>query len=226
MSEKITVLVGEHCDFIALGLAALLERQGFTIAAVAKSAETVISLIEEKAPDVALLSMRLPGLKDSEAIKKLRCIAPQLKIVLIAELENTDDAYEALMARAEGLCFKDMDSAQLSSVIRGVHHGGCWIDRRAATQLMNFIQKPPTIPAPVTPPPKVRSGGLSDREREVLQLVVEGLNNSSIATKLCLSIDTVKSHKKRIFEKLEVKDRTEAAVKAIRTGIVQLTTVH
>lgn len=226
MSEKITVLVGEDCDFIALGLAALLERQGFTIAAVAKSAEKVLSLIQETAPDVALLSMRLPGLKDSDAVKKLRCIAPQLKIVLIAEPENTDDAYEALMARAEGLCFKDMDSAQLSTVIRSVYHGGCWIDRRAASQLLNLIQKPATIQTPVTQPLKGRSGGLSDRETQVLQLVVDGLNNSGIATKLCLSIDTVKSHKKRIFEKLEVKDRTEAAVKAIRTGLVQLTTVH
>jgi two-component system, NarL family, response regulator len=157
-------------------------------------------------PDVTLMDMRLPGMDGTEVITAIRLREPGAKFIMLTSFDTRADVETAVAAGAMGFLLKDTSFQEILAAIRRVHGGRSALDPA-------FLDRV----APVTGMPP-----LSRRELEVLQLVAHGYRNQQVATELDVSVSTVKFHLNRIMEKLGAQDRTEAAMMAVRDGVVRL----
>ncbi|MGH9550385.1 MAG: LuxR C-terminal-related transcriptional regulator, partial [Terriglobales bacterium] len=147
---------------------------------------------------------------------------PDVRIIMITTHDRDQDVFAALGAGADGYALKTIGRAELAIALKAVAGGAIWLDRGIAGCVLRSITAATTATASSPQLPKVAerlSNPLSPRELEVLELLVEGLTNHEMAQRLHVSIDTVKSHMRHIMEKLMVSDRTQAAVKAIKSGL-------
>jgi two-component system NarL family response regulator len=205
--SKIGVLLVDDHLAVRLGLTTILNDQ-HDIAVIAEAANGAAALehYESKKPDVVLLDLRLPGMSGVEIIKEMHARFSKPRILVLTTLDREEDIYRSLEAGAKGYLLKDMRKEDLIEAIRTVHNGGHWISAAASTRLAQ----------------RVTHQSLTEREMEILRLIVGGRTNKEIASSLSLSEDTVKWHLKSLFGKLEVNDRTQAAVTAIQRGLVQV----
>jgi DNA-binding NarL/FixJ family response regulator len=154
------------------------------------------------------------GIDATHEIKKAQ---PDIRIIMLTTHESDEDVFAALGAGADAYCLKTIETAELGAVLKTVSTGAAWLDPAIARRVLRSVQPAPT-----------KSGNqsfglvtnLSPRELEVLGLVVEGLSNQQMAQRLVVSNDTIKSHMRHIMEKLLVSDRTQAAVKALKMGLI------
>lgn len=206
--NKIRIMLVEDHQITRIGLRCSLEViEDFKIIAEAEDGKTAVAKAQELNPDVILMDIGLPGLSGIEAVKAI-------KILMLTSHERSEDVYAALSVDCDGYCLKDIDTVQLTAAIRAVHNGGVWLDPGIAKHVVKGHLK-------VGPAKESNNdAGLSERELEVLTLVVEGLSNQEIADRLFVSAETVKTHMRHLMEKLAVSDRTQAAVKALREGLV------
>ncbi len=223
---KITVLLVEDHHVCRMGIKLLLEQAAdIVVLGEATNGEEAVSMAGQMSPDIILMDLGLPGMDGLKATQLIREQAsPQSRIVMLTSHTSEDDVFAALSAGAQGYCTKDTDGARLRAAIDVVHNGGVWLDPLVASRVLKALpemSKMATAPAGnVKGRLSHNSEELSEREIEVLKLVVEGLSNAEIAERLILSPETIKSHLRRIMGKLAVSDRTQAAVKALRSGIV------
>jgi len=152
------------------------------------------------------MDLRLPGMGGVEATIAIRKEFPNARIIVLTTFDTDEDIYRAIQSGAQSYLLKDTPDDQLAETIRAVHAGNPLLPAKVAERLAARRQRP----------------DLSEREMEVLQMLLKGFSNKEIGTVLCISEDTVKAHLKTLFVKLAVKDRTEAAISAIRHGIVHL----
>lgn len=200
------MLVDDHPAF-RKGMAALIESEpGFEVAAEADNGNDALTLYREKKPDVVLMDLRLPQLGGVEATIAIRKEFPDARIIVLTTFDADEDIYRALQSGAKSYLLKDTPEDELATVIRSVYVGQSVLPPKVA-ELFAARQKRPN---------------LTNRELDVLQSLVKGRSNKEISAALFVSEDTVKSHLKSLFAKLGVKDRTEAAITAIRHGIVHL----
>lgn len=170
----------------------------------------------ELKPALVLMDILLPGFDGIEATKQIKAALPQTRVLMLTTFERSEDVFAALGAGADGYCLKTIDGPQLHNAIRAVAQGAAWLDAGIAKRVLDGVGK-----TPVAPKAQDKSKfALSAREVEVLQLIVEGLSNQEIADRLTVSAETVKTHVRHVMEKLVVSDRTQAAVKALRQGLV------
>jgi DNA-binding NarL/FixJ family response regulator len=159
-----------------------------------------------------------------EATKQIKEKAPGVRVIMLTSHKSDQTIFAALSAGANGYCLKNIAAQQLSSVIKMVADGAVWLDPGIANRVLSAYSavEAPQAVAKAAPMPKQQktSISLSPRETEVLRLVADGLSNQKIAERLGLGLETVKTHMRHIMEKLAVSDRTEAAVKAMKQGIV------
>lgn len=208
------VIADDH-ELVRAGLRKMLTgQQGLEVVGEAVNGREALELCRRLQPDLALIDVRMPemdGLATCRAIKK-EC--PATSVILITIHENPDYLLEALKAGTAGYLFKDVTQSELINAVWQVLRGESILDRELMIRLFKRLasQSPGS-----TEPPLV---GLSPREREVLQLLVQGQTNREIAQNLMVSVSTIKIHVEHILAKLGVSDRTQAAVRAIELGLL------
>jgi DNA-binding NarL/FixJ family response regulator len=208
--KKITpirvMLVDDHPAF-RKGMAALITSEpGLEVVAQTGDGSAALDLFRAKRPDVVLMDLRLPGLGGVEAILAIRKEFPEARVIVLTTFDTDEDIYRAMQSGAKSFLLKDTPEDELAATIRAVHAGEKVLAEKMAKRLADRQQR----------------ANLSEREMDVLQFLIKGRSNKEIASSLFVSEDTVKAHLKTLFAKLHVQDRTEAAISAIRLGIVHL----
>lgn len=213
--QPITLMLVEDHHITRMGLRFALEQiADLQIVGEAGDGKEAVTKGLELKPNVILMDIGLPGISGIEASQAIKAQQPGVRIIMLTSHSLDQDVLAALAANCDGYCLKDVAADQLVTAIRAVHNGGIWLDPSIAKRVIRaFVDKKPVVPAAGGP-------ALSDRELEVLTLVVDGLSNQEIAERLVLSAETVKTHMRHLMEKLAVSDRTQAAVKALRSGLV------
>ncbi len=200
------MLVDDHPAF-RKGMTALIESEpDLQIVAETGDGREALEIYRQKMPDVVLMDLRLPGMGGVEAIIAIRKEFPEARVIVLTTFDMDEDIFRAIQSGAKSYLLKDTPEDELAAVIRNVHAGQQILPEKLAGRLAERQQRPE----------------LSQREVEVLQLLIKGRSNKEIGAALFLCEDTIKAHFKTLFTKLKVQDRTEAAISAIRHGIVYL----
>ena len=230
MSEKICsvlekkvikVVIVEDFKLTRVGLrCALNENEDLSVVAEAEDAIEGLKLIEREKPDVILMDLGLPGMNGIEATVKVKEMMPQAKVIALTSHDREEEVIAALSSGATAYCLKDIDPEKLADVVRDVADGVCWIDPMVSQMALNSFPKVENIGFL---PGKSQSEGrvpLTEREFEVLKHLVAGKSNTEIAKELIVSVHTAKAHVCSILQKMCVNDRVQAAVKAVKEGMV------
>ena len=206
-SPRIRVLVVDDHPIMRVGIAAIIQATpDMTTVAQAGSGEEAIELFEKYLPDVTLMDLRLPGMSGVDAIRAVIARHSNAKFVVLTTYEGDEDIHQALEAGARSYIIKGMPHDALVSAVRRVHAGGRFLPSPVSRALSS----------------RIPNSDLSAREREVLDLIVQGKSNKEIAADLCISESTVKCHVSVILMRLNVTDRTQAVVTALQRGLVHL----
>jgi DNA-binding NarL/FixJ family response regulator len=208
MAERIRILIVDDHPAIRRGLVATLEPEpDMQIVGTSASCEEAISMWNEVRPDITLMDLRLSGgVAGLEAIRQIRKLSSSAKIIVFSALTGDEDVYQALRAGAITFLTKETPDEDLVQTIRDVYAGARPVAPEIAQKLAG----------------RVTQSSLSAREIEVLELVSKGLRNKDIGLALFISEETVKGHMRSILFKLDVDDRTRAAVLAAQRGIIHL----
>ena len=203
------MLVDDH-TMVRRGLATFLQvYDDLQLAGEAESGEAAVQLCAKVLPDVILMDMSLSGMDGATATHAIRKQFPQIQIIVLTSFKDGKMIKKALEAGAIGYLLKDVSADNLVHAIRAAHAGRATLSPEAAQALVETSNLPPTPGLDLT-----------EREHEVLLLIIEGLNNTQIAGRLTVSPSTIKSHVSNILAKLGVTSRTEAVTLALRNNIV------
>ena len=222
-SEKkvITIAIIEDFKLTRVGLrCALNANDDINVVAESEDATEGLKQVERLKPDVILMDLGLPGMNGIEATIKVKEILPQTKIIALTSHDREEEVVAALSSGASAYCLKDIDPTKLADVVRDVAEGVCWIDPMVAQMALNSFPKVENIGFLSE---KSQSEGrvpLTEREFEVLKHLVSGKSNTEIAKELIVSVHTAKAHVCSILQKMCVNDRVQAAVKAVKEGMV------
>jgi two-component system NarL family response regulator len=207
MSEPIRILIVEDHHIVRKGFVALLQMvEGLRVVAEASDGAQAAALYREHKPDITLMDLRLPTMSGVDAIKAIRKDFPEARFIVLTTFDGDEDIYRALQAGARGYLLKGMNTDDLTAAIRTVHAGKTCIPSEVAGRLAE----------------RFAGSALTERETDVLKLIVAGFSNKRIATQLFISEATVKTHINNLLSKLGVTDRTQAATTALQRGIVHL----
>jgi DNA-binding NarL/FixJ family response regulator len=214
--DEVRVVVVDDHDLFRTGLKTLLEEQGVNVVGEAANGQTAIKLAGELAPDVIVMDLNMPGLTGVETTRKLAGIAPLTRVVVLTISADDEDVMDAVMAGACGYLLKDSSIQELIVGIRAAAAGESLISPQIAAKVLRRLRaQSSNADAAET----IRAE-LSDREIEVLKLIANGKDNAQIARELFISPKTVKNHISNILMKLQIDNRIQAAVYAVRSGIV------
>lgn len=205
--QPIRLLIVDDHFVVRIGLASTLNLEpDMKVVAEARTGKEAIALYQQHRPDVVIMDYQLPELNGAEATRAIRAIDGEARVIVLSVYKGEEDVHRAVQAGASGYLPKSSEPAELVGAIRAIHAGGRF------------------FPASINAALAQRAGRveLSEREKQVLEMIVKGRANKEIAHQLGISENTVKVHTTRIFEKLQVADRLEAATAAIQRGIVHL----
>ena len=207
-------IVDDH-DLARAGLRGMLAgERGLEIVGEAVNGRQALSLCRRLRPDLVLMDVRMPDLDGLAATRAIKQECPGTSVILVTMHENADYLLEAIKAGAAGYVLKGATKRELVSAVRRVLAGEPVLEPDLTSQLLRRLAREPRRDAPTPVEP------LTPREREVLRLVARGYTNQEIATELTLSLSTVKTHLEHIIAKLDVSDRTQAAVRAAELGLL------
>ncbi|MEU1710044.1 response regulator transcription factor [Streptomyces sp. NPDC005706] len=211
MADPIRVLLVDDHQVVRRGLRTFLEVQD-DIEVVGEAADGAegVARAEELRPDVVLMDIKMPGLDGIDALRRLRELDNPARVLIVTSFTEQRTVVPALRAGAAGYVYKDVDPDALAGAIRSVHAGHVLLQPEVADALLS---------QEVANSGQGRAGSLTDREREVLGLIADGRSNREIARALVLSEKTVKTHVSNILMKLDLADRTQAALWAVRHGV-------
>ncbi len=196
----------------SLGMLLNLERNIEVIGTAEDGAEAV-ELVEEHRPDLVLMDLKMPGMNGIEATRRIRAQYPEVKVLVLTTYDDDEWVFDAIRAGASGYLLKDTPREEVIKAVRGTVEGRSFLDPSVAGKLMGQVASQQTQPATLI------TDKLTDREVDVLQLLARGFTNADIAARLYLSEGTVRNHVSAIFAKLNVTDRTQAAIIAIHHGL-------
>lgn len=222
--DNITVLLVEDHTMTRMGLSLVLEKaEGIELIAEAEDGLSGVEKAKELSPDVILMDIGLPNIDGIEATKRVKEYNPELKVLIFTSRDNEDDVFDSFKAGADGYIMKGSSPEQTTNAIKAVSEGTAWIDPAIARLVLSNIQKNSSNLVPsgeINYKAGKNTYGLTEREMEVLSLIVEGLSNPQIAEKLFITRATAKAHVHSILQKLYVDDRTKAAIMAMKEGLV------
>jgi DNA-binding NarL/FixJ family response regulator len=214
--EELRVLLVDDHDLFRTGLRSLLEDQGLQVVGEAENGSAALRLASELAPDVIIMDLKMPGLTGVETTRQISGMAPLTRVVVLTISADDDDVMNAVMAGACGYLLKDSSIDQLIAGIRAAAAGESLISPQIAAKLLQRLR---AGSADAVAAETIRAE-LSERELEVLRLIANGKDNAEIARELFISPKTVKNHISNILMKLQIENRIQAAVYAVRSGIV------
>jgi DNA-binding NarL/FixJ family response regulator len=209
----VTIRVGvvEDRETVREGLATLIASSpGYAVAGSWGNAEAMLAEIARQAPDVVLMDIGLPGIDGIEAARQVRARHPAIQVMMLTVYEDDARVFESLRAGANGYVLKTTPPAELLEAIRAIHAGGSPMSGRIARRVVDFFHRPVARPDP--------GADLTPREREILELLVEGFRYREIGERLAITLDTVRTHIRHIYEKLQVRSRTAATARYLRGG--------
>jgi DNA-binding NarL/FixJ family response regulator len=207
MPEALTVVVADDHDLMRRGLARLLQEAGMTVVGEAQDGERAVQLCEELEPDVVVMDIQMPRVSGIEATRRITDAGLRTQVAVLTVSADETKVVDALVAGASGYLLKDAEADQ---IVRGVTAAANGESAKLVTRLR---REPALRPDPV-------ATQLSERELGVLRLMAAGLGNTEIAGQLYISENTVKNHVSSILNKLDVDNRVQAAVRAIRDGLL------
>ena len=214
--DDVRVVVVDDHDLFRTGLRNLLEEQGVNVVGEAPNGQTALRLVSELAPEVVIMDLNMPGLTGVETTRQLAGIAPLTRVVVLTISADDEDVMDAVMAGACGYLLKDSSIQDLIVGIRAAADGESLISPQIAAKVLQRLRSQSTSEDAAA---TIRAE-LSDREIEVLKLIANGKDNAQIARELFISPKTVKNHISNILMKLQIDNRIQAAVYAVRSGIV------
>ncbi len=205
--QKIRVMIVEDHFMVRVGLAAIINSQpDMVTVAEAKNGEQAIALWGEHKPDVTLMDLRIPGVDGIKAITEIMQQHPQARIIVVSAYGGDEDIFRAMQAGARAYYLKHVEGTELVAAIRAVHAGECPLPPEIAARLVE----------------RMRRAELSPREKEVFELLAQGLSNKEIASQLAISEKTVRVHVSHVLIKLGCSEKTQAVSEAFQRGILHL----
>ncbi len=212
--ELIRVIIADDHVIVREGLIALLEDEpDLVVAGQAGTGREAVRLARQQRPDIVLLDITMPDGNGLDAARSIMAELPEVKVLILTIHDEEAFFFEALRAGAAGYVLKGAGSGELLNAIRSVHEGGVYLLPKLAGRLVQDYldhHPQPSIDDPLT-----------DREREILTLIAQGLSNGDIATALTLSVNTVKTHRLHIYQKLDLHDRASLISYALRGGFLR-----
>jgi DNA-binding NarL/FixJ family response regulator len=218
MSESISLLIVDDHPMVRAGLRSLLTAPGIDIIGEAASGVEAIQKITQLTPQVALMDIRMPDMDGIAALEQIKAARLPTRVIMVTTYKNTTYLLRALAAGADGYVLKDISREELLATVQAVAAGESRVDQAFLQNVLRSLNDSSQIQSGAAPEPVEP---LTPREMDVLQLLVEGLTNQAIAQMLGLSAGTVKGYVQAILRKLGVTDRTQAAVWAIRAGLIK-----
>jgi DNA-binding NarL/FixJ family response regulator len=215
-TETLRVLLVDDHDLFRTGLRNLLEEQTVQVVGEAADGAQAIRMVRELAPDVVVMDLNMPGMSGVEATRQVTTLAPLTRVVVLTISDQDDDVMNAILAGACGYLMKDSSIQDLMQGIKAASVGESLISPHIAAKVLQRMRATGTNEADAA---MIRSE-LSDREIQVLKLIANGKDNAQIAADLHISPKTVKNHISNILMKLQIDNRIQAAVYAVRSGIV------
>jgi DNA-binding NarL/FixJ family response regulator len=213
----IKVLICDDQEIVCEGLQRILETDpDIKVSGIAHNGVEALEQIEKEKPDLVLLDLKMPVMNGIITTRKIREKSADIRILILTTFDDDEWLFDAVRSGASGYLLKDRPRSELIDAIKGTVKGGSYLDPAVAGKLMdNFVQNAPQrlFTANIS---------LSDRETEILKLLAMGLSNADIAKRLFLSEGTVRNYTSGIFAELNVSDRTQAVVVALRMGLVDL----
>lgn len=218
--SKIRVMVVDDSRLTRISIKTTLKAAQNEVELVGEAEEgtQAIDMVGKLQPHVVLMDIGMPIMDGVRATQLIKKQFPDVKVVMLTSHEDEEDVLDAFNSGANSYCLKETPPDMLVHVILSTAHGACWIDPKIARIVMSQLQGERN--GSKIPEETSVFALLTDREIDVLKLVTQGLNNAEISERLCISMNTVKTHLKNIFQKLEVEDRTAAALKALRERII------
>jgi DNA-binding NarL/FixJ family response regulator len=211
--EPVRILIADDHPVFRFGLRALLGAEpDFAVVGEATTGEEALALAESLQPDVVLMDVNMPGMNGIEATRRILEISPGIGVLIVTMFDDDASVFAAMRAGARGYLLKGAAGEETIRAIRSVSEGEAIFSPAVARRLIQYFSSPPASQAPVFPE-------LTEREREVLQLIAQGYTNAAIAERLTLSPKTVRNHVSNIFGKLQVAGRAEAIIRARDAGL-------
>lgn len=219
MTKKIKVVVADDHTIVRKGLCAILVGESeIEVVGEAEDGREAIRKVEQLQPDVVVLDITMPILNGLEATRQLRKRFPKLKILILTMHDNEEYVFETLRAGASGYLVKRSAPSELISAIKAVHREGSYLSPAVSKKVIDEYVR--------VGPKKIKEddeyGKLTEREREILQMVAEGRANREIAELLNISIKTVESHRAHLMDKLNIRNTAELTQYAIRKGLISI----
>jgi len=216
MSDRIAVLIVDDHPVVRQGLRTLLELQDdLEIAGEAADGAEAVELVRGRPPDVVLMDLVMPGLDGIDATRAIRATSPATRVIVLTSFAEDDKIFPAIKAGAAGYLLKDARTQELADAIRRVHAGEALLHPKVAARLMQEVSGGQAAEA------STAAELLTERELDVLRLLARGLSNKLIARELFVAEKTVKTHVSNILAKLHLTDRTQAALYAVRSHLVE-----
>lgn len=212
--DSLTILIADDHPLFRKGMRSLLEiMPDITFVGEAKSGQEAVEMALAHQPDIVLMDLQMPGGSGLAATRELSKRSPRTRILVVTLFEDNDSIFTALRAGAHGYILKDADEEEMMRAIRAVGKGEAIFSPAIATRLMDyFVATRKGAPSEIFPE-------LTEREREILTLIAQGNSNAAIAEQLIISLKTVRNHVSNIYNKLQVADRAQAAIRARDAGL-------
>ena len=211
----IRVLLVDDQEIVCEGLQRILSSDpAIEIVGAASNGLEAVALAAEHRPDLVLMDLKMPEMNGIAATQQIRAAHPEIRVLVLTTYDDDEWLYDAIRAGASGYLLKDTPRADLIRAIKGTVEGDAYVDPAVTARLLASVAQS----KPISQQPTQIS--LSDRDREVLLLITQGLSNADIAARLYLAEGTVRNYTSAIFAKLGVSDRTQAAIAALRYGLV------
>jgi DNA-binding NarL/FixJ family response regulator len=213
--DKLRVVLIEDYKLIRIGIRMVLNAdESLQVVGEGENGEQALEMVQTLNPDLIILDLGLPDTDGLQLTRQIRAFNPDVKILILTSHETEDSVIMALSAGANAYCLKDIVSNRLIEVVKSVCDGALWLDPRVASRALQVFA------AGANKRVLSNKMALTDREREVLRLIVEGMSNSQISKALGISLHTAKAHVCSILQKLSVQDRMQAAVKAVQHSLL------
>lgn len=216
----IRILIADDQEIVCEGLKRILESDPeIRVSGIARNGKEALDKVEAEVPDLVLMDLQMPVMNGVQAIRRLRQAYPTLPILVLTTYMDDKWLFEAIRSGASGYLMKDRPRNELLNAIKGTISGEAYIDPSVAGKVLETVATAPRKAA------SDESSNLTEREREILTLLAQGLSNADIAQRLFLSEGTVRNYTSSLFSKLDVSDRTQAVIVALRRGLVDINSI-